>query len=252
MTYQLPLLPGVQHPICSGCKREVSVLAQWAPGSRIYLCRECVTRYSAPDVFVLHDNRIGAGLRQQPEHAKQREQYHSRLHALEEIQKGCVYTVADIDGQDNLPCMVNNDLFTLAHYGTSGRGWQRPIDASGCRMDCPRCQNRLRYVIEQRRQTILIKARMSERIGALHTISLPLCSRCGNAHDRRTLSGDAAAYCQRCDDLNAVESFWNYRGIFGSDDDETILDRIQKSHPGLFERGVLPDAWFILRRKEQA
>lgn len=250
MSYQLPLLSGVQRPICSGCKRDVTVLAQWAPGSRIYLCRECVTRYSAPDVFVPHDNRIGAGLQQTPDYAKQRELYHSRLHALEEIQKGCVYTVADIDEQDNLPCMVNNDLFTLAHYGTSGRGWQRPIDASGCRMDCPRCQNRLRYVMQQRSATINFKERM--RAALSQTASLPICSRCGNAHDHRTLSGDAAAYCQRCDDLNAVESFWNYRGIFGGDDDETILDRIQKSHPGLFERGVLPDAWFMLRTKEQS
>ena len=158
-------------------------------------------------------------------------------------------TRADIDEHDNLPCMAENDLYLLTAYGTSGRGWQRPIDASGCRLDCPRCQNRLRYVIEQRRQTILIKARMAERVGAVHTVSLPLCARCGAAHDRRTLSGDAATYCQHCDDLNAVESFWKYRGIFGSDDDETILDRIQKSHPGLFERGVLPDLWFLLQAK---
>ena len=249
MTYQLPLFDDVRRPICMGCKREVTPpLGQWSPSGNLCLCRDCTARYSPPaDVFVPHDNRIGVGLQQGMEYAKQREQYHSRLHALEELDKGCVYTVADIDEHDNLPCMVNNDLFTLAHYGTSGLGWQRPIDASDCRWDCPRCRNRLRYVVQAQREVGLFKARMRE--GTIYTASLPICDRCGEVHDHRTRSGDAAPYCQHCEDLNGVESFWNYRGIFGGDDDETILDRIQRSHPGLFERGVLPDAWFQLKAR---
>jgi len=45
-------------------------------------------------------------------------------------------------------------------------------------------------------------------------------------------------------------SFWNNRGIFGGDDDETILDRIQRAYPGLFENGVMPERWFELRLED--
>jgi hypothetical protein len=249
MTYQLPLFGNVSRPICMGCKQQRAILGQWAPARNLYLCRDCMARHSPPaDVFVYHDNRIGVGLRQEREFAKEREQYHSRLHALEELDKGCIYTVADIDEHDNLPCMVDNDLFTLAHFGNgTGLGWQRPIDASGCRFDCPRCRNRLRYIVQAQREVGLFKARMHER--TVYTASLPICDRCGEVHDHKTLSGDAVAYCQRCDDLNAVESLWNNRGIFAGDDDETILDRLQRAFPGLFERNVLPDLWFELKAK---
>lgn len=82
-------------------------------------------------------------------------------------------------------------------------------------------------------------------------VSLNYCTRCGCAHDRayEMLPGmvDYWSKCQHCDDELAVETLWNMRGIFGADDDESILDRIQRSHPELFERGILPDYWFELR-----
>lgn len=93
---------------------------------------------------------------------------------------------------------------------------------------------------------------------AVHSLSfrqasLPICNRCGCSHDRsyEMMPGmvDYWSTCQCCADEIAVESFWSHKGIFGNDDDETILDRIQRSHPELFERNILPDYWFQLKGK---
>jgi len=250
MTYQLPLLNGINLPICPTCHRETHVLGQWSPSGRLFVCRDCMSTYGPPDgVFVPHDNSVGVGLRQEPQYAKERELYHRRAQVLEELAKGCIYTIKDIDEQDNLPCTKENDLYLLVEYHVNPMAFQRPIYVD-MRLGCRRCQNRLRYVMQQRSATINFKERMRATLS--QTASLPICARCGSVHDNRTLSGDAAAYCQHCDDMNAVESFWQHRGIFGGEDDESILDRLQKSHPGLFERGVLPDGWFILRAKEQS
>lgn len=79
---------------------------------------------------------------------------------------------------------------------------------------------------------------------------LPLCARCGQAHDRRYSSGDYVSHCQACEDLAAVEALWRNRRIFGDDDAESIMDRLYAAFPDLFARGVLPDAWFRLVKTE--
>lgn len=87
-----------------------------------------------------------------------------------------------------------------------------------------------------------------------HQMSLPICRRCGAGHDRKMelLPGMTQYHdtCQRCADEITIESFFRHRGIFGSDDVESIMDRVQNSHPELFERGVLPDYWFVLLLNE--
>lgn len=61
---------------------------------------------------------------------------------------------------------------------------------------------------------------------------------------------DYWSHCQRCEDEMAVESFFRHPAIFGGDDFETIMDRVQRSHPELFERGVLPGYWVTLMLRE--
>lgn len=246
MSYQLPLLPGIQRPICPACKRESAILGQWAPGSRLFVCRVCMSVYAPPNVFIPNDNSIGVGLRQEARYAPEREQYQRRAQALEELTKGCIYTVDDIDADDYLPCMRENDLWMMTEYHVNPLAMKRPIYVD-TRLGCRRCQNRLRYVMQQRSATINFKERMKATLS--QTASLPICARCGAVHDHKTLSGDAAAYCQPCEDLNAVESLWNNRGIFGGDDDESVLDRLERAFPDLFKRGVLPDYYFTLKYK---
>lgn len=85
-------------------------------------------------------------------------------------------------------------------------------------------------------------------------MALPTCKRCGCGHNRlyemRPGQFDYWSHCQRCEDEMAVESFWRHPAIFGGDDFETIMDRVQRSHPELFERGVLPGYWVTLMLRE--
>lgn len=247
-------LPGfnVHLPICPGCKEPAPVLGQVVPApSSAYLCRTCTLAYPIPqDVFVEADNRIGIGLQPSMDYAAARECYHSHSQVLEELAKGCMYTLEDVDAGDRLPCMTDDDLWLMNAYGVSGRGWQRDIKVIFERtVSCRRCRNRLKYVAGQRAASSRWIAQHSDGTMTAHTRSMPLCARCGCAHDHRTLSGDSHAYCVRCDDELSVERLLQHKGIFGADDDETILDRLQSAFPELFERGVLPDYWFTLRAK---
>jgi hypothetical protein len=148
---------------------------------------------------------------------------------LHRMKKGCILALTDEHVQHGLPC---DDMKA------------KPLRD----LDCLKCRNDLRYetVLYRMGRTHLTNRRTLALYGVtrIYNHALPFCNRCGTAHNRRTLSGDTDAYCQRCDDELAVEAFVQHRGIFGADDDEAILDRIQRSHPALFERGVLPDYWF--------
>lgn len=79
--------------------------------------------------------------------------------------------------------------------------------------------------------------------------TLPVCYRCGCAHHVQHSDGSYAERCQRCTDQEAVEALWRNRGLFGADDPESVLDRLYRAFPDLFERGVLPDYWFELMHK---
>lgn len=87
----------------------------------------------------------------------------------------------------------------------------------------------------------------------MHQMSLPVCSRCGSGHDRfydmGAGRGDYHTRCQRCDDEMAVEALFKGRSAIFNNEDEGALDRIYRSHPELFARGVLPDYWFELLSK---
>lgn len=247
-TNNLPL-PGfdVHLPICPGCKRAVPMLGQWSPTpSSAYLCRKCSIRYPMPDVFTPTDNSIGMGLLQGAEHAPSREQYHAHSQVLEELAKGCIHTLDDVSAEDYLPCMQDDDTWIMNAYGVSGRGWQRDIEVDFERTHrCRRCRNRLHYIVSQRQQSERWIAQHRDGTNTAHTANLPVCHQCGTA-----LKDGEETYCQQCVDEHTVMSFWNNRGIFGGDDDETILDRIQRAYPGLFENGVMPERWFELRLED--
>lgn len=76
-----------------------------------------------------------------------------------------------------------------------------------------------------------------------------MCSTCGKVHDHWHIS-DYASQCQRCEDVATVEGLLRMRGTILQGDDETVLDRLYRTHRGLFDRDVLPDAWFALRLKQ--
>lgn len=251
MTARALPLPGfdIHLPICPGCKRPVSMLGQVVPApSSAYLCRDCTLRYPFPDVFEVGNNSIGIVLKQGAEWAAAREQYHAHIKVLEELKRGCMHSLDDVSDDDYLPCMTDDDLWIMNAYSISGRGWQRDILVNFERTrQCRRCMNRLRYVVSQREQAASWIAHHRDGTATAYTRGLPVCARCGCVHDRQSLSGDYEQYCQRCEDEVSVESLFQHRGIFGGDDDESVLDRLQAAFPGLFERGVLPDMWFVLR-----
>lgn len=246
--YQHGLPSMDMRPVCPACKKPAPVLGEWSPSERTFLCQECTRRLPCPiEAFEITDNSAGAGLRKEREYAPQREDYHRKVAVLLELRKGCIHTLDDLDENLSLPCM-NNDLWLAAEYGAARAFQARDIQ---CEMwtGCKRCKNRLRYVTQQLQQVIKVRA---NRNGVkAWQVGLPVCRRCGCAHNNRYSTGQMKDTCQRCEDELTVESFWRHKGIFGGDDVESIMDRIQRSHPELFERQVLPDYWFKLVIEER-
>lgn len=221
MARQLALFD--MSPICPSCKQQVGVLGQWAPGDRVYICHQCIEKIPLPDAFVLHDNSRGVGLVQDdsPASNRMREEYHKWINPLNDLRRGCVYTLNDIQN-GYLPC--------------------NPVMGSECWANCRLCVARARIANRGGRYGRFGQSKPT-------TVEIPICHRCGNVHDNRYKHTHGyTTYCPRCDALNSVESFWRNRGIFQDKDPESILDRIKQSHPELFTLGVLPDYWFILER----
>lgn len=96
---------------------------------------------------------------------------------------------------------------------------------------------------------MLVRARIKN---SAQQIRLPLCEHCGRPHDRRTFDKDYKPLCQACEDRQTVETLWRYNGtILDAGDPEGTLDRLYSAFPELFERGVLPDAWFQLVQQKE-
>lgn len=234
----------VHLPVCIGCKRAVALVAQWSPGDRIYLCRECSSKYPCPmEAFELHGKSpVGVRLKPDHEYFPLRHRYHSMAQSLMEMKKGCVMGLDEWGEARGIPCEYEQDA---------------------CYSNCPRCLNKARYATKLQQAALAVAAQrnrapeplpnrytvMMANVGRRPAFNLafPICQRCSAIHDRKYDTGEHHPYCQQCDDELAVLSFWRNKGIFGQDDDETILDRIQRSHTALFERGVLPDMWYRLR-----
>lgn len=255
---QLSLFPLDPRPMCMGCKRNVPFLGQWSPANKGYLCRECTLKFPAPmHIFDYGYKGRDVTIKQGCNDRVALEYHVGMENALHRLKSGCPYTLAETDDL-YLPCD------------------QRDHEP---RLDCKRCMKNYRDVLELSKYMSMTPAiaehyqRMGggqalryRRMGtqadialANRQISLPLCSRCGSGHNHSYgLKGgvdfDFHTHCQPCEDELSVEAFWNSRGIFENDDVEAIMDRIHRSHPELFEHGVLPDYWFklALKEKEQA
>jgi hypothetical protein len=210
-------LPGVDmRPTCPLCGR-AALLGQYSPLWPHGLCRECSCRHPYPVEIFEHSDKSGdrTGLRikmDAPDYLREHRIACDQM--LKDAVRGYV---------DDRP---------IVKFNLSMRELRNPM-------------RRSRHDEYNQMHAHAVKAL------SVRQISLNFCYRCGGVHDRSyEIMTDAVDYwstCQRCEDEITVETFWRMRAIFGGDDDETILDRVQRSHPELFERGVLPDYWYQLR-----
>lgn len=208
---QLPLPTVDMRPLCPLCGAPADVLGQYSPLWPYVVCRACSLDEPFP-VEVFEDDPKGNDKSGLRIRRDASDALRGRRVALENRVKEAVIGVPPV-----IPYKFNLTGFELRNPIRYGVGWRLKRPA-------PR---------------------------AFDQIDLPFCHRCGWVHDRHTLDGlHYHGHCQQCADEMAVETLWQMRGIFGEDDDETILDRIYRSHAELFERGLLPDAWFRLRAEE--
>lgn len=216
---ELPDFLPEQQYVCPLCNQPARLFGQYSPLLPWGVCRQCSIKYPFPDdLFVpsTRRNRDHEPLMIDPSHEKSAQR--TRRVELEEM----------------LRCAVDPSRLErpIVKYNISGLELRNPVRRSRMRQ-IGQMMTRARHNLTYRQ------------------IALPTCRRCGCAHDRYYEMlpgvGDYKSTCQRCADEEAVESLWRLRGIFGQDDDETILDRLYRAHADLFERGVLPDYWFMLK-----
>lgn len=210
MSSQMPL-PGAWLT-CPVCGRRVTVLGQWSPFRRQAVCRDCSHAHPWPMGWV---DEGGAWREDAP--AEIREQQIVMWEWLQDAAAGC------------------------REIAERGLAWgEMPACRQHPRADCPRCG---------RRVNTGARRYLSWRSEVLpQQLSLPVCRRCGRAHNRHTLGGLVADICERCEAEESVETYFRLRGIFGDADAEAVLDRLYASRPDLFDVGVLPDYWFELER----
>lgn len=127
-------------------------------------------------------------------------------------------------------------------------------DTPGCwvlqyRVDCKLCANRMKNTGPGKytKGGRLARGQWS----GVYQLEAGICGDCGEIHNNGSdfITYD---YCKPCSMKRSVQALYRHRGIFGSDDDEAILDRMFISHKELFEAGVLPDYWYELQGKVKA
>jgi len=215
---QMPLPTIDMRPICPVCRQPADLLAQWSPAQATRVCKACAQKYRYDlDIFIHAPGKGRLGLKSNRDASTEQIGHYNFLsQTLMDAAKGCRHAIRRLAGPEYVaPC----ELYKFD-------------------MTCPACVRKQKHATRY--------ARM--RITREYTLRLPVCDRCGCTHSRRYEHGDQdfIAYCQHCEDELNVETFWRCRAIFGDADPEEILDRVQKSHPGLFERNVLPNYWFAL------
>lgn len=226
---QLPLPSVDTRPICPVCGQSASLLGQWSPLWPWMVCRAC------SEAEPYHLDVLRPGGRTRTSAALGFEINPDAPSALREWR------------------IVREAQLRAAVQGCKlarGRGWS--VSDLACEWGghydpaCKRCVRRANTPTGAARYRMVLTPP-----GSGIQLSLPVCERCGTALTAFGMA-DYQAYCPRCKAEMAVETFWRHRGIFGNDDVETILDRIQKSHAWVFEMGVLPDYWFQLMQQEEA
>lgn len=211
---QLPLPTFDLRPLCAICRQPADLLAQYSPLYAHMVCRACAEKdpYPVQALELDPEHKDSSGLRvRRDAPAALRE---SRMW-LDQWIVDCARPV-----WDDRPFYKFN-LTALQLRNGVRRGANR------------------QSISEWRRRQNAIRIEATQNV-------LPICWRCGHAHTRQHTDGSYAERCQPCADMDAVESLYRNRGIFGGDDPETVLDRLFSAFPDLFERGILPDAWFRL------
>lgn len=203
--------------VCPLCGEPATLFGQYSPIHRWCLCRACSLQYPYPVELFVPSTRRNADTNPLMIDPTSLSELRERRIQLDEMVR-CAIDPARAERP-------------IIKYNLSGLELYNPIRRS--------------KVHQYQRWHAEAKRRLSHR-----QMQLPMCQRCGCAHDRtyEMLPGatDYWSHCQRCDDEISVEALFRHRGIFGKDDVESILDRIHASTPELFERGVLPDYWFAL------
>lgn len=233
-------LPGMDmRPRCPICGQPSAMLAQWTPYRPWFVCRTCALAAPYP---------LGIFERATARHSK----------------------TAQLDGwavrRDADSQLLNRRVALETHLQlavrgcklANGQGWPTNVDALlACQkpgyqdLSCPVCRETSNPFY--RAAGWLSFGRSAREQGRSVQACLPVCERCGRAHDHTSsLDGLPWHRCQRCDDELGVEALWRNRAIFGADDDENILDRLYRAHRALFDRGVLPGYWYQLRLQERA
>lgn len=217
-------LPGIDTQAqytCPLCREVRTLFGQYSPIQDWWVCRECSIAHPYPVELLVPSTRRNRGreplmIDPAAEFSAQRD---LRME-LDEMMR-CAYDPQRAD----LP---------VAKYNVTGLALRHGVRRS-----------RMQQLNNMARQA-------AAAARAPQQMRLNYCERCGCAHDRHYVFRDGQmdywSRCQRCEDEVAVEALYRVRAIFGDDDAETILDRIQRSQPELFERGVLPDYWYQLAR----
>jgi transcription elongation factor Elf1 len=222
-------LPGIVPQCCPMCDQPATVLGQFDPTSdRYWICADCGRKYRYPVEMLRVTND---GTWSMPEYT--RAQLNHRQDVTDAVYKAVV---------------GRRQRSKIAYYKYLMTGLFSFIN------ELP---EHLQMVFERqltRTHQWVVVARATRELSNTVQLQLPLCNRCGCSHDRRFQLGytNFKPYCQQCDDELAVEALFRHKGIFGNDDDETIIDRIYRSHKETFERGVMPTYWSTLKQKAGA
>lgn len=213
------VLPTVDmRPLCAICRQPADVLGQYSPLHMHMVCRACAERDPYPiealEIDPEYKDRTGLRVRR------------DAPNSLRESRMWLDQWIVDCARPrwDERPFYKINLTALQLRNGVRRGANRQPIGEW-----------------RMRQKAIRIEATQN---------NLPICWRCGCAHDRLHLDGSYTERCQSCADQDTLESLWARRAIFGGDDAETVLDRLYAAFPGLFERGVLPDAWFMMMKEE--
>jgi hypothetical protein len=219
-------LPGIEPLCCPACDKPVTVLGQWSPHSeKWWLCKECSIQYRYPlEMMKLSpegewDFVEGVTQEQLNYRAEMWIEVETITTKRKKIRKGVMKSLEHL--------MVKQLAFIKDLPEDLQLNWERQLRTIGQWKESAR--------------VFLLEAKQ---------ISMPFCERCGEVHTHQYNEkiGGFKPQCRYCDAKTSVETFWRLRKIFEGQDDETILDGIEKSHPHLFQLGVLPDYWFELKR----
>lgn len=236
---QLPF-PGMElHQQCPICGRVAAILGQFSPIWAMGVCRDCAINNPVPADLWLDPASVqrrvsqtalrdGAMINPDPESSASREWRILAEGQIKDALRGCVLCKGVGWLEDSPAC------------------WRGEF-VDGCRL----CERRRRAGSRTTQYRRWVHAGMTTTTTWLAQGRFPICADCGGLHEATDINGAPAHLCQSCEDKRTLETLWRMRAIYAGDDAEGALDRMYRAFPGLFERGVLPDAWFRMMRGEK-